>query len=91
MEAFFNEQAGYFNIESNLKVNKPEFKISVDREKAALLGIEPRQIAQTLQAFYGGVQAGNFTLDGRRYEVRVQLPSEARRSPGEFPASSASE
>ncbi|RKO69728.1 efflux RND transporter permease subunit [Sphingobacterium puteale] len=59
--------------DSDLKINKPEVKITVDREKAALMGVSIEEVARTLQLSLSGQRYGYFLRDDRQYEVIGQL------------------
>lgn len=71
----------FTHADVNLKFNRPELKIEIDRNRASNLGISTRDIAQTLQLVYAGSRYGYFELDGRRYWVVGQVPYENRREP----------
>lgn len=53
----------------NLKFNKPELHIDIDREKARTMGVTVRDIAETLQLYYSGQRLGYFIKNGKQYEV----------------------
>ncbi len=53
----------------NLKFNKPELHIEIDREKARTMGVTVRDIAETLQLYYSGQRLGFFIKNGKQYEV----------------------
>ncbi len=59
--------------DADLKFNKPEIEIRVDREKAGTMGIPVREIASALQLAYSGRRFSYFTLGGKQYEVIGQL------------------
>src|SRR3546814_14897239 len=61
------------NIDTRLKLNKPEIKVSVNREKAADLGIPVESIGRTLETMLGGRQVTRFKQNGKQYEVVVQV------------------
>jgi multidrug efflux pump len=65
----------------DLKFNKPELTIEIDRERARSLGVTVRDIAQTLQLFFSGQQYGNFVLNGKQYYVIVQADRTDRDQP----------
>lgn len=69
------------NVDTDLKLNKPELRITVDRKQAANLGISIRDISRTLQILLGGQEITNFNRGNRRYEVVVQAEDEFRASP----------
>lgn len=60
-------------VDVNLKFNRPELVITINREKAKNLGVSVQNIAQTLQFAYGGVRYGYFTSKGKQYQVIGQM------------------
>lgn len=68
-------------VDVNLKFNKPEVEISIDRDRASDLGISTRDIAQTLQLAYSGQRFGYFLRDGKQYQVIGQMSREDRNDP----------
>jgi HAE1 family hydrophobic/amphiphilic exporter-1/multidrug efflux pump len=81
----FMEQASKdptFSItDVNLKFNKPEINVSIDREKAESLGISVLDIAQTLQLSLSGQRFGYFIRNGRQYQVIGQFQKFDRSKP----------
>ncbi|HVP36966.1 MAG TPA: efflux RND transporter permease subunit [Terriglobales bacterium] len=65
----------------DLRFNKPELTVEIDREKARALGVTVSDIAQTLQLFFSGQQYGNFILNGKQYYVIVQADRVDRDQP----------
>jgi multidrug efflux pump len=65
----------------NLKFNKPEINVSIDREKAKSLGISVMDIAQTLQLSLSGQRFGYFMRNGKQYQVIGQFEQEDRSKP----------
>ncbi|MCE7044472.1 efflux RND transporter permease subunit [Dyadobacter sp. CY312] len=65
-------------IDTDLKINKPEVKINIDRQKAALMGVSMEEVAQTLQLSFSGQRYGYFLRNDRQYEVIGQLDREYR-------------
>lgn len=68
-------------VDVNLKFNKPEINLQIDRTKARNLGISVLDIAQTLQFGLSGQRFGYFILDGKQYQVIGQLARENRNDP----------
>ncbi len=68
-------------VEPNLKFNKPELKISIDRQKARALGVSTIDIAQTIQSAFSGQRFGYFIKDGKQYQVIGQFSRENRDAP----------
>jgi hydrophobe/amphiphile efflux-1 (HAE1) family protein len=65
-------------FDTDLKFNKPEITITVDREKARNLGISVADIAQTLQLALSGQRFNYFTMNGKQYQVIGQFSRENR-------------
>ena len=68
-------------VDANLKFNKPELKLSIDRQKARALGVSTADIAQTIQAAFSGQRFGFFIKDGKQYQVIGQFSRENRDAP----------
>jgi multidrug efflux pump len=69
------------NIDSDLKLNKPQLSVDIDREKAAALGIQIEAIGRTLETLLGGRQVTRFKREGKQYDVIVKLEDKDRRQP----------
>jgi multidrug efflux pump len=65
----------------DLKFNKPELVVSIDRERARSLGVSVSDIAQTLQLTLSEQRYGYFIRDGKQYQVIGQLTRESRDAP----------
>ena len=65
----------------NLKFNKPEINVSINREKAESLGISVLDIAQTLQLSLSGQRFGYFMRNGKQYQVIGQFEEKDRSKP----------
>jgi multidrug efflux pump subunit AcrB len=63
---------GAVDVDSNLIVGKPELQVSIDREKAADLGVQVADIARTLQLLVGGLKVSTYAEGGEDYDVRVR-------------------
>ncbi|MFN7227006.1 MAG: efflux RND transporter permease subunit [Holosporales bacterium] len=72
--------------DSDLKRNKPELKVSVDREKSAALGVAVSDIGTTLDAALSGTPITRFKRNGEQYDVIVQLADDRRRTPDDLTA-----
>jgi multidrug efflux pump len=68
----------------NLKFNKPELVITINREKAKNLGVSVQAIAQTLQFTYGGIRYGYFTQRGKQYQIIGQADRSNRDEPSDL-------
>lgn len=65
----------------DLKFSKPEARIEIDREKANILGISTRDIAQTLQYGLSGQRMGYFYMNGKQYEILGEINRQQRNKP----------
>jgi HAE1 family hydrophobic/amphiphilic exporter-1/multidrug efflux pump len=81
----FMEEAsknGTFSVtDVNLKFNKPEINVTIDREKAESLGVSVLDIAQTLQLSLSGQRFGYFIRNGKQYQVIGQFEKFDRSKP----------
>jgi multidrug efflux pump len=68
-------------VDLNLKFNKPEMNIEIDRDRARTLGITVRDIAETLQLFFSGQRYGFFFMNGKQYSVIAQADRVNRDEP----------
>ncbi len=68
-------------VDVNLKFNKPELKIQINRQRARDLGVSTIDIAQTIQAAFSGQRFGYFIKDGKQYQVIGQLSRQNRDAP----------
>jgi len=68
-------------VDVDLKFNKPEINIEIDREKARDLGVSVRNVAQTLQLSLSGQRFGYFIKDGKQYQVIGQVERSDRNDP----------
>jgi len=65
----------------NLKFNKPELQIEIDRIKATDMGVSVMDISNTLQLAFSGRRLGYFTMNGRQYQVIGQVSRDNRDEP----------
>ncbi|MDP1675146.1 MAG: efflux RND transporter permease subunit [Burkholderiales bacterium] len=72
------------NVDSDLKLNKPQLAVDIDREKAAALGIEVETIGRTMETLLGGRQVTRFKREGKQYDVIVRLEDKDRRQPSDL-------
>src|SRR6185436_11178431 len=60
-------------VDVDLKFNKPELKVEINRLKASQLGVSVQDISQTLQLAYSNLRFGYFTKEGKQYQVIGQV------------------
>jgi len=75
---------GLLNVDTDLRVNKPELTVEYDRDRAEDLGVPIRDVANALQALLGGQRVSTFTRDNKLYDVIVQLDSTERATPADM-------
>ncbi len=68
-------------VDLNLKFNKPELTVEIDRARARALGITVRDIAETLQLYFSGQRYGFFIFNGKQYPVIAQANRSNRDEP----------
>jgi multidrug efflux pump len=75
---------GLQNLDSDLRLDKPELKVSVNRDKIVDVGATVEAVGRTLETMLGGRQVTRFKKDGEQYDVIVQVASTDRRSPADI-------
>jgi len=74
--------SGAFSVvDLNLKFNKPELTVEIDRERARALGVTVSDIAETLQLYFSGQRFGFFIMNGKQYQVIGQASRDNRDEP----------
>jgi len=68
----------------NLKFTKPELTISIDRTKAASMGVSVESIAQTLQLTMSEQRIGYYIMNGKQYQIMSQLDRQYRNKPSDI-------
>ncbi len=71
---------GLVDVKDNFVKGKPEIRVRVDKEKAALLGLDTLIIAYTIKAAVNGVKVGVFRQGKDEYDILARLPEKDRRS-----------
>jgi multidrug efflux pump len=68
-------------VDVDMKFNKPELHIEIDRERARALGVTIRDVAETLQLMYSGQRFGYFIRNGNQYEIIGEASRQFRDEP----------
>ena len=77
--------AGFLlNVRSQFEFSKPELRITIDRDRAAVLGVSVEDISRTLQILFGGLDLSKIKLGGKEYDVDVQLDRPSRLTPSDL-------
>jgi len=74
------------NADTDLKLNKPQLAVDIDRDKAAAVGVDIETIGRTLETLLGGRQVTRFKREGKQYDVIVQLEERDRNTPADLTA-----
>lgn len=76
-----NKNPVFQGVDCNLKFNKPELNIIIDRDRAKNLGVSVADLAQTLQLALSGQRFNYFTMNGKQYQVIGQFDRANRDEP----------
>lgn len=68
-------------VDVDLKFNKPELQVQINRDKAMSAGVSVKDIAETMQLYFSGQRFGYFIMEGKQYEVIGQATKEKRDDP----------
>jgi hydrophobe/amphiphile efflux-1 (HAE1) family protein len=71
----------FANVDVNLKFNKPELRVTVDRMKAKDLGLSTQDIVSAIQAAFSGGRLAYFIMNGYQYQVIAQVDRKDRDRP----------
>jgi len=72
------------NVDANLKFNKPEVQLTIDRMKARDLGLTTADIAAVLQSAFSGRRLAYFIMNGKQYQVIAQVERNDRNKPADI-------
>jgi multidrug efflux pump len=75
------QNPGFVQVDTDLRLNKPEIRMDVDRERAADMGVTVDVIARTVETMLGGRTVTRYKRDGEQYDVVVQMVSANRSTP----------
>ncbi len=75
---------GLINVDTDLKLNKPELSVTVNRDKSSDTGVQIETVGRTLETMLGGRQVTRFKQDGEQYDVIVQIADAERTRPSDI-------
>ena len=76
------QKLGYLlNMDTDLKLNKPQLEIDIDRDRASALGVSVSDVGNTLQTLLGGREVTRFRRGNKQYEVMLQVEPRDRSAP----------
>ena len=68
-------------MDSDLRLNKPQLDVDIDRERASHLGVSVTDIGSTLETLLGGRMVTDFKRGAKQYDVILQMKPEYRATP----------
>ncbi|MEQ9124005.1 MAG: efflux RND transporter permease subunit, partial [Alphaproteobacteria bacterium] len=75
---------GLINIDSDLRLNTPQIRVDIVRDKVASLGIDVARLGRTIETLLGGRQVTRYEQDGEQYDVIVQMSDIDRTNPNDL-------
>src|SRR6476469_3739790 len=79
-----NQYPGITAVDTDLKLNKPQLVVRIDRDKASTLGVSMEAIGHTLETLLGGFDVTRYKHEGKQYDVVVQMEDDKRRQPSDL-------
>ena len=76
----------HYGLDTDLKLNKPQLRVEIDRDKASALGVSMATIGSTLETLMGGRDVTRYKREGKQYDVVVQMEDDKRRQPSDLTA-----
>ncbi len=74
----------FANVDVNLKFNKPELQLTIDRIKAKDLGLSISDVADVVSSAFSGRRLAYFIMNGKQYQVISQVELKNRKEPGDI-------
>ncbi|NBO88871.1 MAG: efflux RND transporter permease subunit, partial [Betaproteobacteria bacterium] len=75
---------GIVSVDTDLRLNKPEISLEVDRERAADMGVPVDAIARAVETMMGGRQVTRYKREGEQFDVLVQTKPSDRDTPDDI-------
>ncbi|MGH8769376.1 MAG: efflux RND transporter permease subunit [Burkholderiales bacterium] len=79
-----SQYPGITGLDTDLKLNKPQLRVEINRDKAAALGVSMATIGSTLETLLGGRDVTRYKREGKQYDVVVQMEDDKRRRPDDL-------
>ena len=79
-----SKNPGLTNVDTDLRLNKPQVNVEVDRDKAADAGVQIETVGRTLETMLGGRNVTRFKKGGDQYDVVVQIQNAERDAPDDI-------
>jgi multidrug efflux pump len=78
------QNPGFVNPDTNLKLQKPQLDIAVNRDKVVDAGIDVSTVGRTLETLLGGRKVTRYEQGGKQYDVIVQVADDERQTPNDI-------
>jgi multidrug efflux pump len=75
---------GFMQVDTDLRLNKPEIRFEIDREKAADLGVSVDAVGRAVESMLGGRNVTRYKREGEQYDVIVQTAATGRDTPDDI-------
>jgi len=75
---------GVQNLQTDLRLNTPEVRVAINRDKLGDIGVNADTVGRTLETMLGGRQVTRFKRDGEQYDVMVQVAPLDRTTPADI-------
>jgi len=75
------QHEGFVQPDMDLKLNKPELEVLVQRDKLSQVGVDVNLVGRTLETYMAGREVTRFKRDGEQYDVILQIEDDARETP----------
>lgn len=82
--ARLRDYPGLINVDTDLRLNTPELRVDVDRDKLADVGVDVDVVGRTLETMLGGRQVTRYQDSGEQYDVIVQVEKQDRATPDDI-------
>ncbi len=79
--AKLSQYPGITGLDTDLKLNKPQLRVVIDRDKAALLGVSMATLGGTVETLLGGRDVTRYKREGKQYDVVLQMEDSKRQRP----------
>ncbi len=73
-----------FYLDTDLKLDRPQTSVEIDRDKTALMGLSMSDVGNSLSAMLGGGYVNYFSMEGRSYRVMAQADQPFRLNPSQL-------
>jgi len=84
MQEEIAKNPGIVSVDTDLRLNKPEISLEVDRERAADMGVPVEAIARAVETMMGGRQVTRYKREGEQFDVLVQTTPSGRDTPDDI-------